>query len=174
MPVKRCGQCGEMHELPKDVYRYIHPREEYVCSRNCVLDWVRDHEAPKNFDWRWKYPYPGFVTDGIHALYSQTLRRWFGSKYEIQVALWLAGHDVEWIYEDIGFPMGRQRYTPDFFLPAHDVFLEVKGAWVTGKKKKMDQFRIDYPSVDLLVVPWLLVAEFDPLLKEELICHSVR
>lgn len=43
---------------------------------------------------------------------------------------------------------------------------------MSGKKKKMDRFRSDYPDVSLLVIPWLLASSFDPIPKGDELFHS--
>lgn len=56
----------------------------------------------------------------------------FRSKLEAEYAKHLDNNCVDWLYESISFPYldkdGKRRtYTPDFYLPAEDRFIEVKG-----------------------------------------------
>lgn len=43
-------------------------------------------------------------------------------------------------------------YTPDFFLPAYNVFLEVKGHWWGRDREKMDIVLKTYPDKNIVIV----------------------
>lgn len=43
-------------------------------------------------------------------------------------------------------------YTPDFYLPAYDVFLEVKGRWWGRDREKMDIVLETYPNKNIVIV----------------------
>ena len=43
-------------------------------------------------------------------------------------------------------------YTPDFYLPAYDVFLEVKGHWWGRDREKMDIVLKTYPDKRIIIV----------------------
>lgn len=54
------------------------------------------------------------------------------SKLEFRYAKYLDDNNIDWFYEYMAFPYkgkdGRRRtYTPDFYLPSEDKFIEVKG-----------------------------------------------
>ena len=57
-------------------------------------------------------------------------------KWEKRVAEWLTQSKIFWIRKAICFCKTRT-YTPDFYLPEHDVFIEVKGWWRDRDKYKM-------------------------------------
>lgn len=65
----------------------------------------------------------GFWLDGI----------WFGSSFELNMFQFLTKLNVNFIYH--GFPCDLNGYTwhPDFYLPDHNVILEVKGAYPKSK-----------------------------------------
>ncbi len=61
----------------------------------------------------------------------------FRSHSEVRVANWLILNGIDWSYEPI-YPHSasqpnRRDYTPDFYLPTHDLWLEV---WAVDKKNK--------------------------------------
>ena len=66
---------------------------------------------------------------------------------------------MRWEYEPRSFPIqwdeeGRptKSFTPDFYLPDEDVFVELttmKQSLVTKKKRKVRLFRARYPDVDI-------------------------
>lgn len=55
----------------------------------------------------------------------------FRSRLEARWAVFLDHLDIKWDYEPQGFSIGpttnRRRYLPDFWLPEHDLWAEVKG-----------------------------------------------
>lgn len=57
-------------------------------------------------------------------------------KWEKKVAEWLTKRKIQWIRKAICFCKTRT-YTPDFYLPEQDVFIEVKGWWRDRDRYKM-------------------------------------
>ena len=50
--------------------------------------------------------------------------------WELKFAKWLDSQNIEWTNRVNGFPYewnGNRTYFPDFYLPAHDIYVEVKG-----------------------------------------------
>ena len=43
-------------------------------------------------------------------------------------------------------------YTPDFYLPAYEVFLEVKGRWWGRDREKMDIVLETYPNKNIVII----------------------
>ena len=56
------------------------------------------------------------------------------SKLEARVASILDSNDIEWQYEPERFKLKEFVYTPDFYLPEFNIYLEVKG-WDQGLEK---------------------------------------
>ena len=44
---------------------------------------------------------------------------------------------------------GHRRYTPDFFLPEHDFFIEVKGFWRDRDVHKLYMVLDEHPGCDI-------------------------
>ncbi|HEY6567770.1 MAG TPA: hypothetical protein VI341_09670 [Actinomycetota bacterium] len=88
-------------------------------------------------------------------LKSQTLR--FAHASERQFAQLLEFYDIEWEYEPTSFDIewdreGRvlQRFTPDFFLPEYDLYIEIttlSQKLVTKKNRKVRRLRERYPEI---------------------------
>lgn len=60
--------------------------------------------------------------------------------WERDFALWLIENNIEWIRpKSIKYKMYNKikRYTPDFYLPTYNVFIEIKGYWWGNDKEKM-------------------------------------
>ena len=81
------------------------------------------------------------------------------SSWEIKYAKYLDSKKILWMYEIETFPItidGKNyTYTPDFFLPKFEKFIEIKGN-PKGNADKIKQFREEYPF------------DLDVLCKEEL------
>lgn len=62
----------------------------------------------------------------------------FRSRLEARWAVFFDALGIEWEYEKEGFTNGEEYYLPDFYLPQHKVWVEVKGdkdAFVKDHKK---------------------------------------
>ncbi len=81
----------------------------------------------------------------------------FANEAELECAKILDYHGVPWAYEPRTFvleegPDGRvaEAFTPDFYLPEQDLYLEVtvmKQSLVTRKNRKLRKLRERYPEV---------------------------
>jgi len=91
----------------------------------------------------------------VAPLKSATLR--FAHASERQFAKLLEFYDIEWRYEPTSFDIdfdkeGRvlQRFTPDFYLPEFDLYIEIttlNQKLVTKKNGKVRRLRERYPEV---------------------------
>ncbi len=91
----------------------------------------------------------------VAPLKSDTLR--FAHASERQFAKLLEFYDIEWRYEPTSFDIdfdkeGRvlQRFTPDFYLPEFDLYIEIttlNQKLVTKKNGKVRRLRERYPEV---------------------------
>jgi hypothetical protein len=81
----------------------------------------------------------------------------FAHASERQFARLLDFYQIEWLYEPNSFDLewdvdGNviQRFTPDFFLPAYDLYIEIttlNQKLVTKKNRKVRRLRERYPEV---------------------------
>jgi hypothetical protein len=108
---------------------------------------------------RWSKDY-WFLRESLALKTDLTTHPTWRSDYEQQFAAWLNKEEIRWKYESYWFVFGGQSsYTPDFFLPDQLAFIETKGVWSIGQKKKLKLLKETYPHVNLLVVPY---TSFDP------------
>lgn len=63
------------------------------------------------------------------------------SKSETLFALHLDSLGVVWSYEPQRFDLGWSTYTPDFYLPDLDLWIEVKGQWTETSLRKFSEFQ---------------------------------
>ncbi len=83
----------------------------------------------------------------------------FAHQAELECAKILDFHGVPWDYEPRTFVLERdendhvvEAFTPDFFLPEQDLFLEItvmKQSLVTRKNRKLRKLRQQYPHVNV-------------------------
>jgi hypothetical protein len=68
------------------------------------------------------------------------------SLWEVNFAQWCDGSGIKWKYEPKTFDLGNTTYTPDFYLPEFDCWIEIKGRWMPNSKKKYNKFNKEYYS----------------------------
>src|SRR5258708_26754712 len=65
---------------------------------------------------------------------------------------------MRWVYEPVSFPIAwdgtkiSEMFTPDFYLPEHDLYIELttmKQSLVTPKNRKLRMLREIYPDVNV-------------------------
>ena len=59
---------------------------------------------------------------------------------------------IAWRYEPRRFRLSIGTYTPDFYLPEFDIWVEIKGYLRPGEQKKMDAFRRETGKTLVLVM----------------------
>jgi hypothetical protein len=79
------------------------------------------------------------------------------------VARFLQSNDILFEYEKYTLPLGTKTYTPDFYLTEYNLFVEVKGAWASGSKKK---FYMAQKHIDLILLPSYLQRDFAKKYKD--------
>jgi predicted nuclease of restriction endonuclease-like RecB superfamily len=125
--------------------------EPYVCSAECVLAWIvrRQENGPH-------------LVGCEGMIYNEEAEKikWFRSKFEERVFLFLENKNIKVFYEAYTFPVGSGFYTPDFYIPKGTTFLETKGLWRLGAKRKFRLFRKTYPNIPILIIPWTIQGEF--------------
>lgn len=70
--------------------------------------------------------YPPLYYGGRAGTLTHYKNTWFRSNLESRWAEYLDACDIPWRYEKHTFRLNGAVYTPDFYLPAEDMFLEVK------------------------------------------------
>lgn len=155
-----CSSCsnGSLVLKPRDM-TYFSLGNAYFCSPQCLVDHIKALEPVTYFD---KYihtiPASERATDG--TTYSPQLDTTFRSGFEAVVAEYLIltqGFRV--MYEPFLMKISDEgdakvrHYIPDFYLPDHGVFLEVKGEWHNSKKKFKKALRLIGPDRLILIPP---------------------
>ncbi len=78
----------------------------------------------------------------------------YKSRFEFDFATYLENNNIEFEYEQHKFTyVPKQRtYTPDFYLPEYDMFIETKGQFVGSDRSKHKLIAEQYPDLDLRFV----------------------
>lgn len=71
---------------------------------------------------------------------------WLRSSYEIAYAKYLDKNHILWMYEMKTFELSDEMtYTPDFFLPQFEKFIDTKGYMRPEAQIKINKFKEEYP-----------------------------
>ena len=82
----------------------------------------------------------------------------FAHPSEQEFARFLDYYRIRWVYEPVSFPIAwdgtrvAEMFTPDFYLPEHDLYIELttmKQSLVTPKNRKLRMLREIYPDVNV-------------------------
>ena len=82
----------------------------------------------------------------------------FAHHSEQEFARFLDYYRIRWVYEPLSFPISwegervSEMFTPDFYLPEHDLYIELttmKQSLVTPKNRKLRRLRELYPDVNI-------------------------
>ena len=76
---------------------------------------------------------------------------WMRSSWEIAFAFFLDCSRIKREYEPKVFDLGDTTYTPDFYLPEFDCYIEIKGYWREDAKKKFSLFKEKYPEINIRI-----------------------
>ena len=153
MPTIICSVCNRSHRIPTGKWKLVLDSEPFVCSAACVLKWLENTRDTLLYGVG-----DTIKAGGVHK--KQSFRTDFRSDFERRFAEWLVKNGFVFGYEEWLFPVGTTVYIPDFHVNPCAAFVETKGLWRLGQKKKFKKFRAQYPEVPILVVPWLLQNEF--------------
>ena len=77
---------------------------------------------------------------------------YFYSRWEANIARLYTFLKISWEYSPRTFDIGKQNYTPDFYLPDRNVYVEIKNFWGEYSKRRDEKFRRAYPDVQLEVL----------------------
>jgi hypoxanthine phosphoribosyltransferase len=82
----------------------------------------------------------------------------FAHPSEQEFARFLDYYRIRWVYEPVSFPVAwegtrvAEMFTPDFYLPEHDMYIELttmKQSLVTPKNRKLRLLRELYPEINV-------------------------
>jgi hypothetical protein len=74
---------------------------------------------------------------------------WMRSSWEVAYAKYLDKQGTKWQYESKTFDLGNTTYTPDFYLPETDTYIEIKGYWNERSKWVFPLFKKFFPKIKI-------------------------
>lgn len=157
MPSRSCSVCHQKMLIKNKDWKYIHQDFDLFCSKHCFL--VALVNAPRRKRSKFKRHSKEQLLNG-GSIWSPKHRMSFRSNYELRVANFFDTCGFKYQYEPYIFEWEGHVYTPDFYIVDHNCFIEVKGMFGFGKRKKLSNFVENHPEVNLLLLPWTLHSEF--------------
>lgn len=155
------GVCANSTCLKRFVFKDWRPadRPYKYCSKKCAIRDVGSRPTS---------PRAARAKAGIRSDVSPTI--YFFSRWEANYARLLNYLGVKWIHQPKTFQLKTQRYTPDFYLPKLDTYIEVKNYLSDYSKNRDRQFREMHPELKLVLIlkeEYLaLQKEYAPKIKE--------
>src|SRR3989344_6058244 len=122
------------------------------CSRACAI---------KDVGSRPTSPRAARAKAGIRADISPTI--YFFSRWEANYARLLNYLGIKWVHQPKTFQLKSQKYTPDFYLPESDTYIEIKNYLSDYSRNRDKQFREIYPDCKLALI---LKSDYLALQKE--------
>lgn len=143
--------CGGEVDLTTDKRNQLLADVQVYCLPECFAHYILNQPETSG----------GLVKHVLHQqqitgdLYDKTTNGWYKSWFEVYVARFFRAENIEAKYEERTLPVPRGRvYTPDFWLPKYDLYVEVKGLWLAaGKKKFKAAMKAGY---HMALLPWYL------------------
>jgi predicted nuclease of restriction endonuclease-like RecB superfamily len=150
-----CHVCGgkiyislSSHASVPDMFRF--------CREQCLHDYITGMQPLSESEIReFEVAVNPEISHG--HIYSQKLARYFRSKFELLFAekvvfswnqqVYYEHHSIQANY--------RKHYVPDFWFPEHGVWVELKGVWHSGAKKKFLDVQRNIGRDRLLLLPAL-------------------
>jgi hypothetical protein len=79
--------------------------------------------------------------------------KWMRSSWEIEFAQNLDSNNINYDYEPKRFKLSNgTSYTPDFYIPSVNLWIEIKGFWTESAKKKFSLFVEEYKNEKIIVI----------------------
>lgn len=167
MPVFPCYHCGTGISLSvKELQKFFcTPDDIKFCRLSCMESYIKSLPKAANpgsvptVGGRIITPHTNYVSDDYPVYETRTQGR-FRSVIEAYTAYWLMRCQLPYEYESRVIEVeGTLHYTPDFYIPSRDLFIEVKGAWRNNSKKKFKASQ--KMGYNIILMPWIM----EPALK---------
>jgi len=156
-PEKICSVCGNPIIRSPKVWKDTPGQADVYCSPDCISNrLLRKYTEAGTERLLRKHTKNPMVSDE-YPVYSYSLKKLFRSQFEVLVAKYFIKKGIGFWYEKVTLDLfdGTKHWTPDFYIPAARTFVEVKGVWALGGKRKyLEAVRtIDEPII--LIPYWM-------------------
>jgi hypothetical protein len=131
--------CKNLH--CKNVFFADRWMKRKFCGKSCAIDTIgKQPTSPK----------AARAKAGIRKDISATI--YFYSRWEANIARLFNLLSIQWQHQPKTFDLGSQTYTPDFYLPETDEYIEVKNFMGEYSKLRDKKFRKLYPDLKLRLI----------------------
>lgn len=134
-----CDFCG--NNIKRAIEKF-NPNSRHFCNMKCLGKFRRG----KN-----NSGYGKILNNNTYYKGGYYRNIWLRSSYEIIFAYWLDLSGIKWKYEFKTFDLGNRTYTPDFYLPKFDCYIEIKGYFSNGAKKKFRLFKKKHSKANIFI-----------------------
>ncbi len=125
----------------KKVFLQERWQKRKFCSKKCAIEVIGGKPTS---------PKAARGKAGIRKDISKTI--YFYSRWEANFARLCNYLNIGWIHQPKTFNLGSQKYTPDFYLPNYDLYIEVKNFLWKYSKIRDEKFRKLYPDIELILL----------------------
>ncbi|MDP4001586.1 MAG: hypothetical protein Q8P69_00870 [bacterium] len=131
---KKCRKCGKSFNTTRW-------QNHLYCSVNCAM---------KDIGGRPTSPKAARAKSGIRLDIDSQI--YFFSRWEANFARILNLLKIKWVFQPGVFDLKFQKYTPDFYLPEYDLYVEIKNFLSDYSARRDMAFRKLYPDKNLLLI----------------------
>lgn len=124
--------CGKSIGMYENHYRNVDPCFDLFCSLKCLFNYIEGFKGKKQ-ELLIEPPHVNLDT----SIYDRFTKIFYRSMYEVYLARFFKENKIAFKYEPHSFFVGIGYYTPDFYLPEHNLYVECKGKWHEKGKAKV-------------------------------------
>ena len=149
----KCVVCGRDISMPytKVADYLLDAEQELFCSLACLRFYLNS----RNTNSTTVQVMPAVVSKNDYTYYDRYFKMFFRSEYEAYVYSWLKFCFPDVAYETHTLVLGETKtYTPDFYIPRSNTYVEVKGRWGFGAKTKVREAR--KRGIRMVIIPWTM------------------
>lgn len=140
-PKRICQNPECAKEFTSLYWRPYKPTRPQYCSNQCAMRVIGGKPTS---------PRASRGKSGIRTGVSSSIC--FYSRWEANIARLLNLLNIEWEFEPRTFSLTTQTYTPDFYLPHYNLWIEVKNYMSPYSQNRDSQFRELYPEIKLVLL----------------------
>lgn len=109
---------------------------DVFCSDQCLITYIKKAAVGKTLIAKNK-PVVGYDFQN----YDFVTKKLYRSLYEVWLARCLYKNNIVFEYEPHSFFVDGRYYTPDFYVPEKEIYIECKGMWMRKAKHKVKALR---------------------------------
>lgn len=136
--------CGKEFKITKKEVMNLLDGFDLFCSDKCLIQYI-NHVKVKAPTISRNPP----KVSADFSVYDPITKRFYRSLYEAWFARCLKKHKINFEYEPHSFFLDGKYYTPDFYIPEKELYIECKGLWRATSKAKVKHLQ-KYASLILL------------------------